>query len=78
MDGTVDNAQNQAESSMNGGFGFGNMNMGFLNMNNFGGGLEQMQMMMAMQNGMPPNAFANFPMMGESPNPPLSIVSQHP
>jgi len=33
---------------------------------NFGGGdFNQMQMMMAMQNGMPPNAFGAFPMMGK-------------
>jgi hypothetical protein len=30
----------------------------------FGGDMNQMQMMMAMQNGMAPNAFGNFPMMG--------------
>ena len=30
----------------------------------FGGDVSQMQMMMAMQNGMAPNAFGNFPMMG--------------
>lgn len=32
---------------------------------NFGAGnFDQMQMMMAMQNGMAPNAFGAFPMMG--------------
>lgn len=35
-------------------------NMGF----GAGGDFNQMQMMMAMQNGMAPNAFGNFPMMG--------------
>lgn len=33
---------------------------------NFGNGdFNQMQMMMAMQNGMGPNNFGGFPMMGE-------------
>ena len=42
-------------------------NMGPMNGNfmNFGGGdMNQMQMMMAMQNGMNPAAFGSFPMMG--------------
>jgi hypothetical protein len=30
----------------------------------FGGDFNQMQMMMAMQNGMGPGGFGNFPMMG--------------
>jgi len=38
----------------------------FPNMNFAGpGDFNQMQMMMAMQNGMQPNAFGGFPMMGE-------------
>ena len=37
-------------------------NMGF----GGAGGLNQMQMMFAMQNGMAPNAFGGFPMMGSS------------
>lgn len=32
----------------------------------FGGDMNQMQMMMAMQNGMMPNAFAGYPMIGLS------------
>ena len=43
-------------AGMPGGFptiGFGDMNQ-----------MQQMQMMMSMQNGMPPAAFGNFPMMG--------------
>lgn len=39
------------------------MNGAFPNMN-FGGDFNQMQMMMAMQNGMAPN-FGAFPMMGK-------------
>jgi len=35
------------------GMGFGDMNQ-----------MQQMQMMMSMQNGMAPNAFGSFPMMG--------------
>jgi hypothetical protein len=30
----------------------------------FGGDMSQMQMMMAMQNGIAPNGFGNFPMIG--------------
>ena len=46
---------------------FGNdMNNGFPNMNfNGTGDFNQMQMMMAMQNGMGNNAFGGFPMMSE-------------
>jgi hypothetical protein len=32
----------------------------------FGADYNQMQMMMAMQNGMAPGGFGNFPMMGKS------------
>jgi hypothetical protein len=42
------------------------MNNGFPNMNfNGTGDFNQMQMMMAMQNGMGNNAFGGFPMMSE-------------
>lgn len=62
-----DNADNQQKSSFPNSFGFGGMNGQFPNMN-FGGGdfsqMNQMQMMMAMQNGMAPNGFG-FPMMGK-------------
>ena len=45
--------------------GMGPMNGNFMN---FGGGdMNQMQMMMAMQNGMNPAAFGSFPMMGKFP-----------
>lgn len=48
-----------AEVGTNGVTGFPNANM------NFGpGNFDQMQMMMAMQNGMGPNAFGGFPLMG--------------
>ena len=49
----------------NGTFGFGPTNGGFQNMA-FGdaGNFNQMQMMMAMNNGMAPNSFGAFPMMG--------------
>jgi hypothetical protein len=48
------------------GFGYDNTAAGFPNMGLMGQGAEfnQMQMMMAMQNGMAPNAFGSFPMMG--------------
>lgn len=63
-----DNLDNQQKSSFPNSFGFGGMNGQFPNMNNFGGGdfnqINQMQMMMAMQNGMAPNGFG-FPMMGK-------------
>ncbi len=54
------------DASFGGSFGVENT-AGFANMN-FGGagGFDQMQMMMAMQNGMAPNSFGNFPMMGQS------------
>ncbi|KAL1866195.1 hypothetical protein Daus18300_006859 [Diaporthe australafricana] len=60
-DGDEDNKDNsqQNPSYPN---GFGGMNGSFPNMN-FGGDFNQMQMMMAMQNGMAPN-FGGFPMMG--------------
>lgn len=48
------------------GFGFDVNTSGFPNMGMMGqgGDFNQMQMMMAMQNGMASNAFGNFPMMG--------------
>jgi hypothetical protein len=47
------------------GLGFdANAATGFAGGTGFGGDVNQMQMMMAMQNGMPPNTFGNFPMMG--------------
>lgn len=64
--GTVENQQKSFPNA----FAFGGMNGQFPNMNNmnFGGGdltqMTQMQMMMAMQNGMAPNGFG-FPMMGK-------------
>ena len=52
------------DASLGASFGVENM-AGFANMNFSGaGGFDQMQMMMAMQNGMAPNSFGNFPMMG--------------
>lgn len=45
--------------------GFNAMNPAFQGMN-FAGGFDQMQMMMAMQNGMAPGGFGNYNMMGES------------
>ncbi|EON98150.1 putative pre-mrna-splicing factor 38b protein [Phaeoacremonium minimum UCRPA7] len=44
-------------------FGFDAANGGFPNMNFGNGDFNQMQMMMAMQNGMGPNNFGGFPMM---------------
>ena len=47
-------------------FGFdSNAAAGFPGAMGFGGDISQMQMMMAMQNGMTPNAFGNFPIMGK-------------
>lgn len=61
-DNTVDNQQ---KPSFPNAFGFGAMNGQFPNMNFGNGDFNQMQMMMAMQNGMAPNGFG-FPMMGKS------------
>ncbi|KAK7736251.1 hypothetical protein SLS53_007086 [Cytospora paraplurivora] len=63
-DGDEDNKNNQQNPALPNGLGFGGMNGSFPNMN-FGGDFNQMQMMMAMQNGMAPN-FGAFPMMGKS------------
>lgn len=63
-DGDEDNKDNgQQNPSFPNGLGFGGINGSFPNMN-FGGDFNQMQMMMAMQNGMAPN-FGGFPMMGK-------------
>lgn len=63
--GDEDTKKNPQNPSLPNGLGFGGMNGSFPNMN-FGGDLNQMQMMMAMQNGMAPN-FGAFPMMGKFP-----------
>ncbi|KAK3682735.1 hypothetical protein B0T22DRAFT_471843 [Podospora appendiculata] len=59
------------EKQLNPGFagpvGFENMAAQFPGMNFGAGGLDQMQMMMAMQNGMAPNGLANFSMMAGMP-----------
>lgn len=63
---TVENDQEQddAANEQPAQSGVGPMNGNFMN---FGGGdMNQMQMMMAMQNGMNPAAFGSFPMMGKS------------
>jgi hypothetical protein len=58
-------ADQQDQTLSNAAPGFNSMNGSFPNMN-FGaaGNMDQMQMMMAMQNGMPAGAFGSFPMMG--------------
>ncbi|KAI8959791.1 hypothetical protein F5Y11DRAFT_350185 [Daldinia sp. FL1419] len=56
-----DDKDQLAQSGM--GSSFESMNGGF-NMNFGNGDMNQMQMMMAMQNGMNPAAFGSFPMMG--------------
>jgi hypothetical protein len=62
-----DTAEDQGISQTSGfgaGFGFDpSATSAYPNMP-FGGDFSQMQMMMAMQNGMNPAAFGNFPMMG--------------
>ncbi|KAL8388555.1 hypothetical protein RB595_009053 [Gaeumannomyces hyphopodioides] len=52
----------QMSSNLNPSFGLGNG--GFSNMNFGGADMNQMQMMMAMQNGMMPSGFGGFSMMG--------------
>lgn len=52
--------QEQFNDGANGGFQQSMMFPG-------GGDFNQMQMMMAMQNGMGPNSFGGFPMMGKAP-----------
>lgn len=47
------------------GFGFDPSAAGAFPGMGFGGDFNQMQMMMAMQNGMGPGGFNNFPMMGK-------------
>ncbi|KAI8634578.1 hypothetical protein F5Y19DRAFT_117546 [Xylariaceae sp. FL1651] len=54
-------ADQSEQAGMN--FGFDPLNNNF-NMNFGNGDMNQMQMMMAMQNGMNPAAFGSFPMMG--------------
>lgn len=55
----ANDGENQEEQDQDG------TNGGFQNSNFQGqGDLNQMQMMMAMQNGMAPNSFGGFPMMG--------------
>lgn len=56
-----DQEQYGASDAANGGF---QQNMMFSG----GGDFNQMQMMMAMQNGMGPNSFGGFPMMGKAPH----------
>jgi hypothetical protein len=66
------NDQEQYGDAANGGF---QQNMMFP-----GGDFNQMQMMMAMQNGMGPNSFGGFPMMGKAPLAwisPFEILSSH-
>lgn len=60
-----------AQSGMGSGFDSmaGNFNMNFGN-----GDMNQMQMLMAMQNGMNPAAFGSFPMMGKKFSSPLNIL----
>ena len=49
-------------------YGADNVQGDYSNMNFTGSGdLNQMQMMMAMQNGMAPNSYGGFPMMGRCP-----------
>jgi hypothetical protein len=55
---TGDGQQNLGPGAMEGGF----QNMNYQGSDDF----NQMQMMMAMQNGMGPNSFGGFPMMGMS------------
>ncbi|KAI0013717.1 hypothetical protein F4779DRAFT_562939 [Xylariaceae sp. FL0662B] len=65
-DGDDDNqGGNDEEQPVQSGIGPGLDSMnGAFNMNFGGGDMNQMQMMMAMQNGMNPAAFGSFPMMG--------------
>lgn len=60
-----DQEQYGASDAANGGF---QQNMMFP-----GGDFNQMQMMMAMQNGMGPNSFGGFPMMGKAPHCPFHL-----
>jgi hypothetical protein len=55
-DDTGDDQQEYSHDAMNGGYQHAN----FQGQGDF----NQMQMMMAMQNGMAPNSMGNFPMMG--------------
>ncbi len=65
LDVTDRNTSVQPTPAFGAGFGFdASTAAGIPGGMGFGGDLSQMQMMMAMQNGMTPNAFSNFPMMG--------------
>ncbi|POR39358.1 Uncharacterized protein TPAR_00439 [Tolypocladium paradoxum] len=70
-EGTLDNGNDQNTEEANA------MNGGYANMMFTGGGgdFNQMQMMMAMQNGMGNNSFGSFPMMGTTP--PSSAAQYH-
>lgn len=57
----------KAQAEFGGNYPYGAANGAFPNMGFAGAGdFNQMQMMLAMQNGMPPGAFGGFPMMGSS------------
>lgn len=57
----------KAQAEFGGNYPYGASNGAFPNMGFAGAGdFNQMQMMLAMQNGMPPGAFGGFPMMGSS------------
>jgi hypothetical protein len=59
---------NQQSINFGGNYGYSAMNGGFPNMMGGTGDFNQMQMMMAMNNGMTPNSFgSNFSMMGSFP-----------
>lgn len=66
----------KAQAEFAGNYPYGAANGAFPNMGFAGAGdFNQMQMMLAMQNGMPPGAFAGFPMMGPcSPRHPLRRI----
>lgn len=66
MDANAQSAGQDVSQTPGFGAGFGfdaNTAGGFPGMG-MGGDFNQMQMMMAMQNGMRPNGFGSFPMMG--------------
>jgi hypothetical protein len=66
-DETGDDAENDGKQDFGGNMAFNGQGGQFPNMNFAGSGdFNQMQMMMAMQNGMQPNAFGGFPLMGTS------------
>lgn len=55
----------EASGDQQEGYETGDANGGYSNMFSGSGDFNQMQMMMAMQNGMGPNSFGGFPMMGK-------------